>query len=220
MTLRERLMALLPDQVGALAGDLKGFLVPLGLTLLLALWTGLAPWLPSFRGEDRELDLALKPLGTLGFDETSIQALREKGEAWRAALGFDQPASEDDPAPAEEEAQSEAERLAAEALAGRPQGGLGPLSAFLRATFISADVSERRRFAVVEILEEGAPKFYELREGEQLSGWEVVEVSRRQVRFRRGEQEETLNLFPRAPEPTPELPLEDPSKVPEEFGAS
>lgn len=218
MTLRERLMALLPDQVGALAGDLKGFLVPLGLTLLLALWTGLAPWLPSFRGEDRELDLALKPLGTLGFDETSVQALREKGEAWRAALGFDQPASEDDPAPAEEEAQSEAERLAAEALAGRPQGGLGPLSAILRATFIATEAADRR-FAVVEILEEGAPKFVELEEGDALSGWNVMQIRRREVRFQRDAVEETLHLFPR-PEPTPELPLEAPSATSEAFTAS
>lgn len=196
-----------------LGGARKGALWPLALTGVLALWTILVPWLPSFSASDRPLELDLKPVGELGFDEAALAVLLTQSEAWRTALGFNEPPPEEEAAPLEEEVQSEAERLAVEALAARPQGGLGPLSAFLRATFIATEAADRR-FAVVEILEEGAPKFVELEEGDALSGWNVMQIRRREVRFQRDTEEETLRLFPR-PEPTPEAPLEEPSAAPE-----
>ena len=185
-------------------GALRGALGPLAATGALALWTILAPWLPSFSASERPLELDLKPVGELGFDEAALAALEEKGEAWRTALGFNEPPPEEEAVPPEEEAQTEAERLAAEALAARPQGGLGPLSAFLRATFIATE-GAARRFAVVEILEEGVPKFVELEESNALAGWEVTQIRRREVSFRRGDEEETLHLFPRPKPPEPEF---------------
>jgi len=177
------------------AGASREALWPLAVTGALALWTLLAPWLPGFSASERPLELDLKPVGELGFSEAALAALEEKGEAWRTALGFNEPPPEEEAAPLEEEVQSEVERLAAEALAARPQGGLGPLSAFLRATFIATEAADRR-FAVVEILEEGAPKFVELEEGDALSGWNVMQIRRREVRFQRDAVEETLRLFP------------------------
>ena len=186
---------------GGAPKDVFGLLVVTGA---LALWTILSPWLPSFSASERPLELDLKPVGELGFDDAALAALGEKGEAWRTALGFNEPPPEEEAAPPEEETQTEAERLAAEALAARPQGGLGPLSAFLRATFIATEASARR-FAVVEILEEGVPKFVELEEGNDLAGWEVTQIRRREVSFQRGDDEETLHLFPRPKPPEPEL---------------
>lgn len=206
MSLQERLKSSLAVLSLPVGGVLRGALGPLAATGALALWTILSPWLPSFSASERPLELDLKPVGELGFDEAALAALEEKGEAWRTALGFNEPRPEEEAAPPEEEAQSEAERLAAEALAARPQGGLGPLSAFLRATFIATEASARR-FAVVEILEEGVPKFVELEEGNDLAGWEVTRIRRREVSFQRGDEEETLHLFPRPkpPELAPDL---------------